>query len=117
MAREDVLRIRREGKDSAARDASEFCFDQFVVDGRRVFAYEPFVQSPGAPVYLFRVNDSKGRHVGTIDFVGAPDGGFLLRVSIPVDDAASRKFTKRLPWGELKSAVEAITRERFAGGK
>jgi tetratricopeptide (TPR) repeat protein len=116
-SREEVLRIRREGKDPAARDAAEFCFDQFVVDGRRVFAYEPFVLSPGSPIYLFKVDNSGNRQIGTMDFVGAPDGGFLLRVVLPAGDSTTRKFPKRPTWRELKPSVEAFTRERFAGGK
>jgi Flp pilus assembly protein TadD len=103
------------GRDAEA--AAEFCFDQFIVDGRRVFAYEAFDLSAGSPIYLFKVNNSANRPIGTFDFVSAPDGGFLLRMVLPIGDSTTRQFSKRPTWRELKPAVEVFTRERFAGKK
>jgi tetratricopeptide (TPR) repeat protein len=59
---EGLYALRAGGKDAAVAKAEKFCREQFVVEGRRVFAFEVFdPQGPRRMSYRFSVVDAEGR--------------------------------------------------------
>ena len=59
---EGLYALRAAGKDSALARADKFCREQFVVEGRKVFAFEMFdPQGEHRKYYRFSVVDADGR--------------------------------------------------------
>jgi tetratricopeptide (TPR) repeat protein len=108
-AREDVYRIRRDGLDPEAK-ADAWCFDQLVLPGGRVYAYETFEPAAGAGPWFFKVADSTDGTVARLD-LAPKDKGFVLRVTDPKGAKAKEKtFAAKPSWKELKPAVSAMAR-------
>lgn len=117
VARQKVLRIKREKRDEAVRDVPEFCFDQMMVGSMRIFAYESFGQSPAIPVYMFKVDRDREGTIGNLQLGNGPETGFTLRVSLPAGGKDHvRTFPTRPSWQELKPLVLAMAQERFGDG-
>ena len=104
-ARDEVLRIRRDGKDANAASVKTWVFDQIVLPAGRIFAREPF--DADGPIYTFQVDDAKANRIGGMTFL-ATAKGFVLRVDGDTATSAEVVFATRPAWRELRDAVRTL---------
>lgn len=111
-AREEVLRIRRQGNDAAAANAKTWVFDQMVLPAGRIYAREPFIADDA--IYRFEVVDPNENIVGRMTFRSAGDR-FVLSVDgqSPAPDQTV-SFASRPAWRELRVAVRDLALKAFS---
>jgi tetratricopeptide (TPR) repeat protein len=120
-ARETVFRLWRTSGDPGVRRLTEYVFDQFEVEGTRVYAYETFEPEGDLYyVYTFRIAGPNGKLAGTVQLessaiireMGTP---YILGVTTGSRHETLTQSFKVLPAYEtLKPIVTKIIEERFA---
>lgn len=113
--RKRVLELRPE-------DRKEFCFDQFDVDGNRVFAYETFDKSGDLYYHFtFKVTSPKGEILKTVNlessaFIREMGVQFILCANLPDSHRNyGIQWEKMPPYGELKALVVKAAKGELDG--
>lgn len=121
----DAEPFRKRVLELRPKDRAEFCFDQFDLDGNRVFAYETFDTS-GDFYYLFtfKVTDPKGKILKTVNLessavIREQGGMYILGADLPDGhETYSPGWAARPPYPELKALVlKAVRGELEAGAR
>lgn len=112
-ARDEVLRIRTQGKDPAIAKVADWVFDQIVLPKGRVYAREPFGNAEF--IYRLEVDDANDKPVGNLQFVRDGDH-WALRA--PAGSTVPEKtFTTRPTWRDLKPLVRDMAVAAFPAVK
>lgn len=119
----DAEPFRKRVLELRPKDRAEFCFDQFDLDGNRVFAYEAFDTSGDLYYrFTFKVTSPKGKILKTVNLESSAilrehGGMYILGADSPEGHATyAQGWTALPPYLELKALVVKAARGELDAG-